>query len=1025
MKRPLLQKFFTALMLIAVCSAPLSAVALGGQKAPAPGAGNQTYTWDFNDPLEYSYDSSLITVSNGLASNKLLPASAGWWKTYLHCSFEDYGGEATAVTCDKSDNVIAVGARGAWVCKLKSSDGSVMWEKAYAPPGLNAGAYAVTCDSEGNIYVAGYAEREIAKPDGLIRKYDSNGSLIWSRTYQYATGGSFFTGVCLDANGNPITIGYETDDGTAHGYVVLRKWTSSGAVVWTTHHFENNIGAMPGNPNAAILMRGDGSLWAFLDAWGNIRTIGSHLAEFDTGNGALRYQQLLVERERIPGYKHGLAEGSDGLMVLGWPIAASSPGYIIQKYDPETHLLVGQGKVSTSGYDLVGCDVAVDNSNKYVLCGNMTKQSSGEPYGVRTKWVSSGGPLESPQCIKCNIASEQSNAVIPRGTCVDSRRNIIAGGFGYPKSTGTNYRGIAIGKYPPNDYDSAPVTALLGADLTKSFPIGFGYEGTQYACITFQLSPDGDHWYYYDSNAKKWVEYKTGLNEYGEPLSNTGAVVNSNIRTFNEIATSKLFVRAWLNTGNSTSISPVELDKVYVQLEPRKAGGANWYFAEGCTRPGFDTYLSIQNPGEDLAQVRVTYMLGDGTTKQQTVNVGPHARWTVNTADTVGTGEDPAHDFSIRAESTTGQGVICERAMYFNYKPGTNNWNGGHDVVGATHPATTWYFAEGSCRPGFDPYICVQNPDSSRDTTVKVTYMLGSGASQTQEVKVNRNTRVTISAKDRLGEGNDAAHDFSAKVETTDNLQVVAERSMYFNYKPGEYNWNGGHDVMGATNPSLVWYFAEGSCRPGFDPYICLQNPGATAADLRLTYMLGDGSTKTQDLELPARSRSTVEVKQVLGTGDDAAHDFSCKVESTNRQLVIAERPTYFNYRPGVRNWSDGHDVVGATSPSTLWYLAEGCSRPTFDTYICIQNPWPSDCNVSITYMMGDGTTKQQDLPVKKNSRATVSAKDFLGQGDAVYYDFSMVVGSTGSGVIVERPEYFNYRPGDYNWNGGHDVVAF
>ena len=31
--------------------------------------------------------------------------------------------------------------------------------------------------------------------------------------------------------------------------------------------------------------------------------------------------------------------------------------------------------------------------------------------------------------------------------------------------------------------------------------------------------------------------------------------------------------------------------------------------------------------------------------------------------------------------------------MYFNYK---EKWTGGHDVVGARAPATTFYFAEGT-----------------------------------------------------------------------------------------------------------------------------------------------------------------------------------------------------------------------------------------------------------------------------------------------------------------------------------------
>ena len=77
--------------------------------------------------------------------------------------------------------------------------------------------------------------------------------------------------------------------------------------------------------------------------------------------------------------------------------------------------------------------------------------------------------------------------------------------------------------------------------------------------------------------------------------------------------------------------------------------------------------------------------------------------------------------------------------------------------------------------------------------------------------------------------------------------------------------------------PPAAFYFAEGTCRPGFDPYICIQNPGAKDADVRITYMKGDGTTDTQELTVGKNSRSTVVVKEKLGEGDDAAHDFSAR----------------------------------------------------------------------------------------------------------------------------------------------------
>ena len=111
--------------------------------------------------------------------------------------------------------------------------------------------------------------------------------------------------------------------------------------------------------------------------------------------------------------------------------------------------------------------------------------------------------------------------------------------------------------------------------------------------------------------------------------------------------------------------------------------------------------------------------------------------------------------------------------------------------------------------------------------------------------------------------------------------------------------------------PSTAFYFAEGTCRPGFDPYLCIQNPGGATASVRITYMLGNGDTQVRSLSVSPGSRATVPVKSHLGEADDQAHDFSAKVECVNGQQIVVERPLYFS-RGGING---GHDVVGATSP--------------------------------------------------------------------------------------------------------------
>jgi len=438
-----------------------------------------------------------------------------------------------------------------------------------------------------------------------------------------------------------------------------------------------------------------------------------------------------------------------------------------------------------------------------------------------------------------------------------------------------------------------------------------------------------------------------------------------------------------------------------------------FYFAEGTCRPNFDSYFCIQNPGLVDATVLITYMKGNGSTDTQTLTVIKNSRSTINVKDKLGSADDAAHDFSATVQCTNGQQIVAERPMYFNYH---GIWTGGHDVVGATAPQAAWWFAEGTCRPQFDPWICIQNPGAT-DADVTITYMKGDGSTASQQVTVPKNSRVTVDPRLKLGTGDDAAHDFSFKVECTNGQNIVAERPMYFNYKGV---WTGGHDVVGATAPAPTFYFAEGTTRPNFDPYICIQNPGSTDAAVTVTYMKGDSNTATQKLTVPKNSRQTITPATVLGSANDAVHDFSAAVACTNNQNIVAERPMYFNYQG---QWTGGHDVVGATSTQTTFDFAEGTCRPGFDPYICIQNPGILDATVSITYMKGDATTVSDSLVVPGSTRRTVTPRTLIGTGDDPAHDFSITVTSTnGEPILAERPMYFNYHG---IWTGGHDVIGY
>ncbi|MHB8780292.1 MAG: TolB family protein, partial [Candidatus Geothermincolia bacterium] len=332
------------------------------------------------------------------------------------------------------------------------------------------------------------------------------------------------------------------------------------------------------------------------------------------------------------------------------------------------------------------------------------------------------------------------------------------------------------------------------------------------------------------------------------------------------------------------------------------APATTFYFAEGTCRPGFDAYITIQNPSGLAAEVLITYMKGDGSSSTQAVDVAGNSRQTVWVKAALGEGADAAHDFSAKVESLTpGASIICERPMYFDY----GGWTGGSCVVGATGASTTWYFAEGTCRPGFDPYITIQNPTATPGQ-VTITYMLGDATTATQTVGIAAAKRETVRVRDVLGQGSDVAFDFSAKVESlTPGMDIICERPMYFDYA----GWTGGSCVVGARAPGTVWFFAEGTCRPGFDPYITIQNPNATVAQVLIVYMKGDATTVTETLSVAANARRTVRVKDTLGEGTSAAYDFSAAVGNTVAGGIICERPMYFSYG----RWTGGSCVIGFT----------------------------------------------------------------------------------------------------------------
>ncbi len=416
-----------------------------------------------------------------------------------------------------------------------------------------------------------------------------------------------------------------------------------------------------------------------------------------------------------------------------------------------------------------------------------------------------------------------------------------------------------------------------------------------------------------------------------------------------------------------------------------------WYFAEGYTGAGFEEYLCILNPSSAPTHATLTYMPEGAANIVREIDIPGMSRYTVNVNNDAGGGLNVS--CLLEADSE----VVAERAMYFAYG---GLWTGGHCVMGAKSAEETLYFAEGYTGPGFEEWLTVQNPgDSAADVTL--TYMMSNGNNHQVSHTVPAHSRYTVMVNRDCPE----AGDVSIRLESTQ--PVIAERPMYFEYGG---LWTGGHCVMGARSAEETLYFAEGYTGPGFEEWLTVQNPGDSAADVTLTYMMSNGNNHQVSHTVPAHSRYTVMVNRDC----PEAGDVSIRLESS--QPVIAERPMYFNYRGA---WTGGHCVMGAEAVDLNWYLAEGYTGPGFEEWITILNPDPGPAGVEVTLvyiLKGSGATVTRKHTLQPSSRYTIFVNQDLGEGQEAS---AMVISKTP--VLVERPMYFD----QHGWTGGHCVPAF
>jgi hypothetical protein len=434
----------------------------------------------------------------------------------------------------------------------------------------------------------------------------------------------------------------------------------------------------------------------------------------------------------------------------------------------------------------------------------------------------------------------------------------------------------------------------------------------------------------------------------------------------------------WAPDGTPLTITYASLARRIISGCHSSAGAPElseeWYFAEGYTAEAYDTYLLLNNPGESGVDAHVSFFKESGEVLEQVCGIAPHTRYTLTVDDVPGM---DATAFSMQVKASGP--IVAERAVYF----AAGNRTDGTVSLGVTQPSTDWYFAEGYTAESFDTYLLLANPGDD-PVNAWVYFFVEGGGVVDYVFWVGPHSRFTmpVDAFPVVG-----AASFSMQVHA--DGPIVAERAMYFN----KGYIKGGHDSVGAAQPSQSWYFAEGCTRRFFESYVLVCNPGDEDAFVTIDFYLNEGSLRHEYL-VGAHSRVTVPIAAQGGL-DNTEMAFSVYADHP----VVAERSVYYD----LDSHRGGHATLGSPVSSHNWYFAEGYTDGAFDTYILLSNPSFETARVEVVFQREDGAVFGQGYMIPPQRRVTVSVDSLPGlERDS----FSIVVRSDVP-IMAERTMYF------------------
>jgi streptogramin lyase len=487
--------------------------------------------------------------------------------------------------------------------------------------------------------------------------------------------------------------------------------------------------------------------------------------------------------------------------------------------------------------------------------------------------------------------------------------------------------GFNLDKLPPGSVTGAPYNTPAGP-VAKTWYFAEGRVGKgfrEYLTIdnpsTTACSVDIN--YYYTSDGSTVQQTKTASNVIIGAASRWTESVNKDIGlTETSPIGDSLASVVTMNSGSTCAGVTVERPIYFTNYHQISSGtdvtgattlGKSFFFADVASDATHISYLTILNPpGGVSATVTATYYAGGKVVGTQNTTVPAGGRGTI----APGAITLPAHTLAI---VTSTAPVMVERPTYFlNESKGVS---GAYDIVGAPATANDWFFAEGYTGATTQEFLTIANPGTTSATANVIL--------KSQVGGVNKSFAVTVAAQSQViwnvNQNNTfgGTPEVSAEVQSTSAL--VVQREMFFNYHHSVAGMptvaaNGGTDVLGLVGPisKSSYSFAEGYTNAGYNEWLTLQNPNATAETVVVTLTNSDGRVAAVLVNVPANGRQTEDITadsvKFFNPGrSTTANAISMTVQTLNNGgTFVAERPQYYN-TSGVSSFvvQGGTDIIG------------------------------------------------------------------------------------------------------------------